>query len=189
MADVAVGQQAKIYINAYPDEVFGGTVRQIALQRAGSPDGTGFFVTEVEIDLQGRRIYSGLVANVDLEIETHEGVLVPQQAIVARDVDDLPEEVRENPLLDQTKQKVNVLYRLVEGKAVCTPIKPGASDLTHRLILAGLEEGDEVITGPLKVLSELNHDDRVKPAVKSQTDEPPDPADATATREDGGDGG
>ncbi len=161
IADVQVGQRAKIYINAYPDDVFGGTVRQIALQRSGAADGTGFFVTEVEVDLQGRRIYSGLVANVEVEIKTHEGLVVPYQAIVARDVDELPDEIRRHMLVDRTKKKTNVVYRVVDGKTACTPIRPGASDLTHRIVLEGLDEGDEIVVGPYKILESIAHDERV----------------------------
>ena len=59
-----------------------------------SSDGTGIFETEVEIDLQGRRIYSGLAANVDIEIATHEGLVVPSQAIVDRLVEELPDDIQ-----------------------------------------------------------------------------------------------
>jgi HlyD family secretion protein len=162
VAKVEVGQSAKIHINAYPDEIFSGTVRQIALQRSVSPNGTGYFETEVEIDLQGRRIYSGLIANVDIEIATHEGLVVPYQAIVVREVEELPDEARNSPLVDRTKRKASVVYRVSENKAVCAPVKPGASDLTHRLILEGLEEGDEIIVGPYKVLETIKHDEQVK---------------------------
>jgi len=162
IAKVQVGQRAKLHINAYAEEIFGGTVRQIAWQRTSSADGTGYFETEVEIDLQGREIRSGLIANVDIEIATHEGILVPYQAIVVREVDELPEAVRNDPALDPTKTKANVIYRIVDGKAVCTPVKAGASDLTHRLVKSGLSEGDQVVVGPYKVLEKIKHDEHVK---------------------------
>ena len=162
IAKVTVGQKSKIHINAYPEEVFTGTVRQIALQRALTPNGVGYFKTEIEIDLQGRRIYSGLIANTDIEIATHEGLVVPYQAIVVRDVESLPEDARSNPLVDTTKRKVSVVYRIVDDKAVCTPVKPGASDLTHRIVLEGLAEGESIITGPYKVLESIKHDEAVR---------------------------
>ncbi|MCP3902156.1 MAG: efflux RND transporter periplasmic adaptor subunit [Planctomycetes bacterium] len=161
IANLEIGQRAKIFINAYPDDVFSGTVTIIALQRSGNPDGTGYFEAEVEIDLRGRRIRSGHVANADIEIETHEGVVVPYQAIVAREVDTLPESVRKSPLIDTTKSKASLVYRIVDGKTVCTPIKAGASDLTHRVVLEGLEEGEQIVTGPFKVLESIAHDQRV----------------------------
>jgi HlyD family secretion protein len=153
VASVAEGQNAQIYINAYPDDTFRGTVTSIALQRTLSSDGTGIFQTEVEIDLQGRRIRSGLTANVDIEIATREGLTVESQAIVERLVEDLPERVRSNhPLVDRTKRTTSVVYRIVDGKSVCTPVRPGPSNLTHTLVTEGLDAGDVVIIGPYKVL-------------------------------------
>ncbi len=158
IAKIQEGQRARIHINAYPDEVFTGFVRRIALQRTTQLDGTGYFEIEVEIELSGRRIYSGLVANVDIEIAAHEGIVVQSQAVVERLVEDLPQEIRELPLVDRNKKTTTVLYRMIDGKAVCTPVKPGASDLTHRVVREGLAIGDQVIVGPYKVLESIKHD-------------------------------
>jgi HlyD family secretion protein len=51
---------------------------------------------------------------------------------------------------------------MVDGKAVCTPVKRGASDDTHSQILAGLNDGDVVVTGPFKVLEQIKHGDLLK---------------------------
>jgi HlyD family secretion protein len=167
IASVEVGQSAKIHINAYPNIAFGGTVTQIALQRTTSSDGTGVFETEVEIDLAGRRIRSGHEANVDIEIATHEGMVVESQAIVERLVEELPDELRSgHPLVDYSKRTTTVVYRIVDDMSTCTPVRVGPSDLTRTLVLEGLGEGDDVITGPYKVLEkikdgELVHDEKI----------------------------
>ena len=162
VAKIAQGQNAKIHINAYRDRVYSGVVRTIALQRTTELDGPGYFETEIELDLQGERIYSGLVANVDIEIATHAGLVVESQAIVERVVEDLPTEIRKNPLVDRRKRITTVVYRIVDGKAVCTPVTRGASDLTHSLVLKGLDEGDQIIIGPYKVLESIEHDELVR---------------------------
>lgn len=162
IAKIAEGQRARIHINAYPDEVFTGFVRRIALQRTTQLDGTGFFEIEVEIELAGRRIYSGLVANVDIEIAAHDGLVVQSQAVVERLVEDLPQEIRELSLVDRSKKTTTVIYRVIDGKAVCTPVKPGPSDLTHRVVREGLAAGDQVIVGPYKVLESIKHDTLVE---------------------------
>ncbi len=162
VARVQEGQSSRIHINAYHDEVFGGVVRTVALQRTTNPDNTGFFETEVELDLQGRRIYSGLVANVDIEIDKHAGLSVESQAIVERLVDDLPKDIRDHPLVDKRKRVTAVVYRMVDGKAVCTPVHTGPSDLTHTLVTDGLDEGDEVVVGPFKVLESIKHDEAIR---------------------------
>ncbi|MHC4769314.1 MAG: efflux RND transporter periplasmic adaptor subunit [Planctomycetota bacterium] len=163
IASVAKGQTAKIFINAYPDEEFHGIVRKIALQRTVELDGTGFFETEIELQLDpGRTIFSGLVANVDIEVAEHAGVVVESQAVVERLVDELPAAIRRNPLVNRAKRTVSVVYRVADGKAVCTPVKTGASDLTHSVVTAGLDEGEEVVVGPFKVLEKIKHDELVK---------------------------
>ncbi len=163
IASVEKGQEAKIFINAYPDEVFHGIVRKIALQRTVELDGTGYFETEIEIQLDpGRTIFSGLVANVDIEVAEYQGVVVESQAIVERLVDDLPADIRRNPLVNRAKRTVSVVYRVIDDKAVCTPVKAGASDLTHSVVVEGLEEGEEVVVGPFKVLERIKHDELVK---------------------------
>jgi HlyD family secretion protein len=170
VARVAQNQRSTIFINAYPDEEFSGTVRRIALQRSGAADGTGFFKTEVEIDLQGRRIYSGLVANVDIEIESHEGIVVPSQAVVERSVDEMPEAIRANPIVDTTKKTIFAVYRVVDGEAICTPVKTGASDLTHTVVTGGLDEGETVVVGPYKVLESIKHEEKVRDIKKAQAE-------------------
>jgi HlyD family secretion protein len=173
IASVKQGQEANIYINAYPDEVFHGIVRRIALQRTVELDGTGYFETEIELQLEpGRIIYSGLVANVDIEVAEHEGIVVESQAIVDRLVDELPTDVRHNPLVDRAKRTTSVVYRVVDGKAVCTPVKAGASDLTHSIVREGLEPGAEVVVGPYKVLEKIKHDELVKRETDNDEAEP-----------------
>jgi HlyD family secretion protein len=163
IASVEEGQKAKIFINAYPDEVFHGVVRKIALQRTIELDGTGYFETEIELQLEaGRVIYSGLVANVDIEVAEHQGVLVESQAIVERLVDELPSDIRRHPLVNRAKRTTSVVYRVIDDKAVCTPVKVGAADLTHSIVREGLEEGEEVVVGPFKVLEKIKHDELVR---------------------------
>ncbi len=173
VAKVKPGQKAKIYINAFQDEVWDGTVRRIALQRSGAADGTGFFETEVEVDLSSKPIgRSGLVANVDIEIESHEGIIIESQAIQSAELEELPDEVtKDNELIDRTKTSVSVVYRVIDGKAVCTPVKAGPSDIRHRIVLEGLSAGDDVIIGPYKVLETIEHDEAVTIEGASSEDE------------------
>jgi HlyD family secretion protein len=172
IASVEKGQTAKIHINAYPDEVFHGIVRKIALQRTTELNGTGFFETEIELELEaGRVIFSGLVANVDIEVAEHQGVVVESQAIVERLVDELPVDIRRDPLVNRAKRTTSVVYRAADGKAVCTPVKAGASDLTHSLVLEGLDEGAEVVVGPFKVLEKIKHDEPVRREEEAEEEE------------------
>jgi hypothetical protein len=97
---------------------------------------------------------------------------VPSQAVLGRPAEGLPAELRAKvPEADKDKSIVSVVYRFVDGKAVVTPVKVGASDETHTLILSGLNEGEPVIVGPYKALDTLAHDQTV-----TKENSPPRPA-------------
>jgi HlyD family secretion protein len=166
IAQVKVGQKATVRIPAYKDQEFDGTVTTVALAETveGGVTGTRYFKAEILIDTKGQRIISGLSADVDIQTSTNKNVIiVPTQAVLGRPVDGLPAGIRNAPEVDSTKTTQTVVYRLVNGKAVVTPVTVGTSDLKNTMIKSGLKEGDEVIAGPFKVLDTLAHDQAVKP--------------------------
>jgi HlyD family secretion protein len=177
IAQVEVGQKAKVRMQAFRDQVFDGTVISVALAHAdentirrlgrsasqgGGQEGT-FFMSDILLDTKGKRVPSGLSADVDVETERHVNVIkVPSQAVLGRAIDSLPVDMRERPEVEKGKAMTPVVFRYVDGKAVATPVKIGPSDLTHTVIESGLEEGAVVITGPYKVLESIQHDQVVK---------------------------
>ena len=162
IARVAVGQDAKIYVNAYKDDPFDGKVSEIALQRTVEKDGTGSFKVLVNLDLKGRQIFSGLTGNVDIDIARQEGLMVPSQAVVERPVNDLPESVKSSPLVQKNRRVTTVVFRVIDGKAVMTPVTTGASNLTDTLIKEGLAAGETIITGPYRALEKLKDGETVQ---------------------------
>lgn len=161
---VSQGQDATVYLNAYPDKQFKGSVRFMKLQREIWRDGSGYVEAEVMLeDLNGERLYNGLTSNVDISVQTLADVLkVPSQAVVDRRIEDLPDEiVRDNPQVDLSKTFTRVVYVYENGKALAKPVTIGSSDLTDTVVLAGLSEGDKIIVGPFSVLRELKHDQSV----------------------------
>ncbi|HWB21161.1 MAG TPA: efflux RND transporter periplasmic adaptor subunit, partial [Phycisphaerales bacterium] len=191
---VEKGQKAVVKINAYRDQEFSGTVTKLALQRTipsaltatASGGTTGYFEVEVELDLQGRQIRSGGQANVDIQVATHTGITVESQAVVDRNLEDLPEDIRRSdPNVDRAKKTVPVVFRMVNNKSVLTPVKVGPSDLTHTLVTAGLTSGDVVVIGPYKVLQELKHDQAIQNmADNTQLAAQTQPSSSNASQED-----
>lgn len=170
IANIKVGQKAKVRMQAYGEEVFEGVVDKMALKNTEDRlTNTKFFEVEVLLKTDGRRIPSGL--NGDAEIETNrlENMLkVPSQSVVGRQVETLPADVRYKPEVDQKKTIASVVYRFVDGKSVVTPVVVGPSDVTHTVVKAGLGEGDAVIAGPYKVLESIQHDWRVQDEATKQ---------------------
>ena len=176
---VKPGKVARVYTIAHGERPFDGVVDQVALQRTDALDGTGYFETEISLRLEDEELKSGYIANTDIEIATHNGLIVPSQAVVDRDIDDLPLDVtRDNDVLDTNRRSTHVVYRMIDNKAVATPVKIGPSDLTHTLILDGLEEGDLVVTGPYKTLDTIKHDNSIRDINAKENEESPTPDDA-----------
>ncbi|MBL8999746.1 MAG: efflux RND transporter periplasmic adaptor subunit [Phycisphaerae bacterium] len=188
IAPIRIGQKASVYINAYPDTVFTGTVTLIGLKRIVDRDGTAYFETEILIDKPPELVLrSGLTANADIQVETFRDVVkVPSQAVLDRAIDDLPKDVIVgNTLIDRTKKYARVVFTTdAEGKTKPIPVKTGASDLTDTIIMAGLEADTPVISGPFKILETLKagqkvEEDTTKPGTKTleaksdETKQPP----------------
>lgn len=160
IGNLKVGQKARVRVQAFWDEEFTGVVDTIALTHDLSPTRTKYYKTEIILHDNARKLHSGLTADVDIETVTHKDICkVPSQAVVSRKVDDLPLEIRQNnPNVDMAKTDALVVYRLIDGKAVVTPVSIGPSDMTHIIIKSGLSAGDKVVSGPYKILESIRHD-------------------------------
>ena len=65
-------------------------------------------------------------------------------------------------MVDKVRKKAIVIVRMVDGKAVLTPVKTGASNLADTMILEGVSDGDVVVTGPYRVLERLKQGDAIR---------------------------
>jgi HlyD family secretion protein len=164
IAQVKVDQNVRVRIQAYPDVIFKGTVTNVALTKTtSSVDRSESYKVEVFLETDGKLVLSGLNADVEIETVTHRDVIrIPSQAVLGRLTDDLPAGIRTSDLVNLNRTITPVVYRIVDGKAMVTPVNVGPSDLTHTLIVAGLDEGAELVTGPYKVLDALRHEQAVQ---------------------------
>jgi HlyD family secretion protein len=157
---VKEGQKALVYVNALQDTALEGVVEHVGLKRMDDREGNRYFEADILITLpEGLLLRQGLTANAEIQVETFRDVLkVPSQAVFTRNLDDLPLEVtRDNPHVDNTKRSARVVFVVRDGKAVARPVQVGASDLTDTVVMAGLEAGERVISGPYKILTTLRH--------------------------------
>jgi len=67
VADVRVGQKARVFLTAFPDETFEGTVSHIALKSTKARNGSDVFVVEVLVKTNGRPMLRlrGVAGSVD----------------------------------------------------------------------------------------------------------------------------
>ncbi len=182
---VREGQSADVRLLAYGDRVFEGVVERVGLQRRVFTDGTSYVQAEVLVEqVESDLLRTGLTANADIYVDTvRDAIVVPSQAVLDRRVENLPDSVRGSPLVDRQRTFTTVVYVLEDGVARARPVKTGVSDLTDTVILEGLEQDDPVITGPFRVLRELQDGDAV---VEDDVDET-GPADDQSPDEGAGD--
>jgi HlyD family secretion protein len=168
-----IDQNARVFIDAYPNCEFTGRVYKIALSSDLSRQGTKYYRTEILLDTTSQRLHSGLTANVDIETRTYTEVLaVPSQAVMTREIESLPIDIRDNsPCVDKSKTFATVVFCYADGKTAITPVKIGPSNLTHTVIEMGVEKGRKIIVGPYKELEKLKHDQRVKDEREVQAEE------------------
>jgi HlyD family secretion protein len=187
VANLKLGQEAKIRIDAIPDTSFNGMVNEIAGTGKVEGIGTQNQVTNFEVKVllkdEVTNVRPGMSCSVDITTAHHPGVLnLPIQAVVIRE---LPEDSlkalqgkgKENEALAATdkkpakdtlsqknkkKKEVEGVFVLKEGKAVFTPVQTGIADKQNIEITSGLKEGDEVITGAYRILRNLKNGDKVK---------------------------
>lgn len=152
---------------------------------------TNFDVT-VKISENHPKLRPGMSATVDIQTDIRPNALnIPLQCVTVRPKSDLKdttlayiesraarkereekskvreissnEEAQKEPTAAAKKDLIEVAFVVREGKAVMVPVITGISDDTHVEVLSGLQENDEVITGPYRILSRLLKDgDRVK---------------------------
>ncbi len=125
----------------------------------------------------------GMSASADIQTKTHENRLaVPINAVTTRDKNDSTssknssseknkDEVntngRTNAEMDELEEVVFVLQK--DGTVKKAKVRTDIQDINYIEVLAGLNEGDEVITGPYDVVSKtLKRGDKVKVVPKSE---------------------
>ncbi len=88
---------------------------------------------------------------------------------IAKEDEAKSEEIIEEELSKKWKEKEQeVVYLMVDGKAVITPVETGISDELDVEIIKGLKEGDIVVTGPYRTLKNLKDGDKIKEKEKKK---------------------
>ena len=182
--NVNPGDTAMVEIDAFPDSLFPGVVTEISNSAKTTGAGTMEEVTnfEVRIRLLNRLpdFRPGMSAMAEIATETHKNVLnVPIQSVTVRERQEVMPELSKKEL-QQAQQKakkrsqktkkykreddlVEVVFVVEDGVAHIRPVKLGISDDNYYEVLSGLKEGEEVVTGPFRVLTKVLKDgDRVK---------------------------
>jgi HlyD family secretion protein len=184
---VALGDTARIKVDAYGDRIFKGTVYQIG--NSATATGTGTQEQVVNFDVKIRLIdpdpglRPGMSCNATIETQTINNVLsIPIQSVTARSEDNKPKEISKDQdnsnsnVIDKKEKKATVtkpkevVFVIENNKAKMKEVKTGLSDDNFIEIKEGLKNGENVVTGSYKAISrELNDGSKVKLEEKKST--------------------
>jgi HlyD family secretion protein len=151
IANVEIGQMARVFAIAYPDQPVEGVVESIAVSAkvAEGQQGQSFAIKIRLLDPEKITLRPGMTCRAEIFTATKGGVLAaPIQAIL----------VDEDLTTDVVRRDVFVNRG---GRVAKVPVEVGIADDTYQEIVSGLSAGDEVVTGPDRVLRALEDGDRI----------------------------
>ena len=185
IAQVKLGQETEISIDAYPDTTFRGRVTEIGhaarISGLGTQDQVTNFLVKVMLLDEVVTIRPGMSASVDITTDSRTDVLsVPIQAVVMREEesDTLTEEGEEKEGAvastdsgsvkgekkgkKKEKEEVEGIFLVVDGRSKFVRVATGIADQQNIEIVSGIDEDDQVVTGSYKILRTLKDGDKVK---------------------------
>ena len=165
IAQVREGQSADIFTAAYPDTPLTGTIQSIASVARQTPGQASLsFLVKILLDEQDAMIIRpGMSVRADIYTQSSEETLaVPVQAVLYDE--DMDEE-------DKDKQEQTYVFVMEDGKAVRKDVEIGISSDSDQEITDGLKEGETIISGPFRVLRNLNDGEEVEEAEDSEESE------------------
>ena len=163
ITSLSIGSPAEVQVDALLDTTLHGVVREISSSAnsrgAGTTEQKTEFAITIAITDAPKTLRPGMTASADILAKTNDRALsVPLQSVAVRTVDQLTKkgEKRKDVEGHYKADKdgfVEVVFRLEQGKAVAKQVETGIQSDERIEILAGLQEGDEVVSGSYRAIS------------------------------------
>jgi HlyD family secretion protein len=174
---VQVGQEARVRIDAYPNQTFPAVVTEVGsspiLRQGGAtPNEAIKFEVKVQLKTPPENVKPGLSVQADILTGFRpQAVVVPIQALVVRDIERKP---GEQPKPGEPRDEEGV-YLMDGGKAKFQPIKTGLMGEMTLEVTKGLAGGETIISGPFRALRTMKPGEAVKVEEKKDKDKGPGP--------------
>jgi HlyD family secretion protein len=183
IANVAVGQKAKIKVDALGEKEIEGDVVEKAASAvtrtgqtiaqttvAGSQEAKDFKVVIRLVNMSEEirdRLRPGMSATAVITTDRRDNVIaVPLQALVERD----PQQIQGGPAgggqgqgqSPKDKKPLKGVFAVENDKTVFVSVETGITGENDIEIKSGLKEGQEIVTGPYRQLRTLKKDQKIK---------------------------
>lgn len=164
IGQVKVGQAVSFNVDAYPDKIFKGLVKQIRLQPVVVQNVVTYIVI-IDVPNPDLKLMPGLTANITIKVEEHKGVLkIPSNALHFIPPEEyfetakIPDSIKTqwNEITKPSKKgKLNepdtssLLYAwFIKDKLIYPKrLKKGISDETSVEVSGDIKENDEIVIG------------------------------------------
>lgn len=184
---VEVGQPAKIKVDAFGEREIVGEVRQKTPLAVGKSQTSGGLSTNINV--QEAKEFRVVIELKDLPKEIHDGlrpgmsatavittktaekvIAVPLQSVIEKKPEAAPSPTIQGdvPQPSDKPKTVKGVYVLDGNKAKFIEVTTGITGESDIQITGGISEGQEVITGPSRVLNTLKEDTIVKKQTKKE---------------------
>ncbi len=143
IGDVKEGESVTFTVDAYPDDTFTGTVKQVRLGASTSNNVVTYHVI-ISANNEDLKLKPGLTANVTIYTQVKANVLcVPTKALRYTPT---KETVGKRKIQDVSNAK-NKVWTLEGNTLVAHRVSIGSTDGTNTQIIEGIKKGQKVITG------------------------------------------
>lgn len=165
---VKVGQKASLSIDAYPNSKFEGTITEVGSSPISKTDPDLMALTanseainfkvKIRIDKPPDTIRPGFSVTADIVTGRQEGATaIPIQALVVRDV---PTKEK-RPASGSRPETEEGVYTIKDGKLAFDKVETGIAGELMIEVKKGPAAGQEIVTGPFKVLRQVKEGDKV----------------------------
>jgi HlyD family secretion protein len=168
IARVGVGQQAKVFPAAYPDQPVSGRVESVAMAPKSTLGGAQSqgrsYVVKLRLEDPKLALRSGMTCRVEIVVGSSAArPAVPIQAV-------LSEEIAASKDKDKSQvRNTSYVFVVQDNKVKKTVVELGLSDDTNQEVTKGLAAGQTIAVGPARLLREL-HDGDLVSAKKAEAD-------------------
>ena len=154
VARVDVGQAAAIAPAALPDKTWKGAVEQVAISPKTQTGQSKTYQVRIKLEQEEEQHFRpGMSCRAEISTRLADAaaiLAVPVQAVLYEDSDDV----------NKKSDKASVFVAR-DGKVQKRNVETGAADDAYIEVVKGIGAGDQVVTGPAKILRFLHDGDRV----------------------------
>ena len=144
IGDVKEGERVSFTVDAYPDDTFEGTVKQVR-QEATTTNNVVTYEVVISAPNADLKLKPGLTANVTIYTAERKGVLSVQSKALR--FTPQKETVGKMKIVDQTGTAKNKVWTIEGNSIVAHKVNIGMTDGTNTQILNGISAGVKVVTG------------------------------------------